>query len=388
MSVIFYLYGLVAFLATVNALRRPNPRSPIPGWWLAAMIVGEYALVLFPIRLVLGALLYRLGGWSGPVGRFGAWLWGASLAALLVLLVRTWRTVGRLHAGVAPDRRVVGPWWDLVRPRIPGAVELHREVPYAGDLTLDVYRAGAHDRSPSPALVYVHGGGWTGGDPHRQARTMMHHLASRGWVVLTIRYPLSPAATFPDHVVAVKRAVAWAKSEGRTWGVDPARIVLAGGSAGGHLASLAALTAGKPELQPGFEDVDTSVAGCVPLYGVYDFINRNLTRHDWPVIPRAVMKALPEEAPDAYRLASPLDQVHAGAPPFLVVHGASDSLVPPHEARQFVKHLQAVSESVVEYVEVDGGQHAFDAIHSPRTRAVVAAITEFLETRLPLPAES
>ena len=388
MSVLFYLYGLVALLVTVNALRRPNPRSPIPGWWLMAMIVGEHAVILLPIRVVFGWGFFQLGGWSGNIGRLGAWLWGASVVGLVVLLLQTWRTVNRLHAGVEAGRRVGGPWWDLTGPRLPRAIAVDRRIPYTDDLTLDILRRTEHDGSPSPTLVYVHGGGWTGGDPHRQARTMMHHLAGRGWVVLTIRYPLSPRATFPEHLVAVKRAVAWAKGKGTEWGVDPARMVLSCGSAGGHLASLAALTAANRELQPGFEDVDTSVAGCVPMYGVYDFVNRNLTRHDWPVIPKAVMKATPAEAPEAYRLASPLDQVHSAAPGFLVVHGARDSLVPPHEARQFVTHLEAVSNSVVEYLEVAGGQHAFDAIHSPRTRAVVAAITEFLETRLPLPAET
>ena len=387
MSVVFSFYGVAAFVLTANALRRPSPGSKVPTWWLAAMVVGEYASVLLPLRLGIGGLFAWWGGWQGSTGRIGAWFWGASLVGLLVLVGQTRRTVARLHRDVAADRRVDGPWWDLVFPRLPTDVELECGIPYAGDLTLDIYRSTKRAGGAAPTLLYVHGGGWTSGDPHRQARTMMQHLAQRGWVILTIRYPLSPVATFPDHVVAVKQAIAWAKSEGRSFGVDPRRVVLSGGSAGGHLAALAALTSHNEDLQPGFEQVDTSVAGCVPMYGVYDFVNRNRTRHSWPVIPKAVMKSAPEEAPKAYQLASPLDQVHAGAPPFMVVHGARDSLVPPHEARQFVDHLRSVSESIVHYLEVAGGQHAFDAIHSPRTRAVVAAITEFLEVRVPIPEE-
>jgi dipeptidyl aminopeptidase/acylaminoacyl peptidase len=112
---------------------------------------------------------------------------------------------------------------------------------------------------------------------------------------------------------------------------------------------------------------------------VFDFFNRNNTRWDWPLIPNQVMKARPEEDPERYRLASPIDQVGEHAPPFLVVHGSNDSLVPPPEARQFVTALEAVSDNTVEYLEVPGGQHAFDAVASPRTRAVVTRITSFLE---------
>ena len=207
---------------------------------------------------------------------------------------------------------------------------------------------------------------------------MFHRLARRGWVILDIRYPLSPNATFPDHLIGVKRAIAWAKNGGARFGVDPSRVVVSGGSSGAHLAALAALTDANRDLQPGFESADTSVVACVPFYGIYDLLVRNPTRIDWPFIARHVLKAGAEDAPDLYRLGSPIDQVHAGSPPFLVVHGEFDSIVLPEESRHFVDALQAGGVDA-EYLEVHGAQHGFDAVASLRTRAVADKCVDWLE---------
>ena len=120
---------------------------------------------------------------------------------------------------------------------------------------------------------------------------LLHRLASNGWVCVSASYPLVPAATFPDQLVALKQAVNWMRTAGAAYGIDPAFIAVTGGSAGGHLASLVALTGNRVEYQPGFENADTSVQAAVPVYGIYDFLNRNRTRDDWPIIPRGVMKA-------------------------------------------------------------------------------------------------
>ena len=108
------------------------------------------------------------------------------------------------------------------------------------------------------------------GDKREQGLPLMFELARRGWVCVTINYRLSPKATWPDHIVDVKRAVGWVRQHISEYGGDPGFIAVTGGSAGGHLSSLLALTAGDPAFQPGFEDVDCSVDACVPMYGVYD----------------------------------------------------------------------------------------------------------------------
>ena len=119
-------------------------------------------------------------------------------------------------------------------------------------------------------MVYVHGGAWVIGDKREQGKPMMFELVARGWVCVAINYRLSPKATWPDHIVDVKRALAWVKEHIAEYGGDPSFVAVSGGSAGGHLCALAALTAGDRRLQPGFEEKDTAVQACVPFYGVMD----------------------------------------------------------------------------------------------------------------------
>ena len=207
----------------------------------------------------------------------------------------------------------------------------------------------------------------------------MHRLARNGWVCVAVSYPLVPEATFPEPIIALKRALVWMRSEGAAYGIDPEFIAVTGGSAGGHLAALLALTGERPEYQPGFETADTSVQASVPIYGIYDLLNRNGTRDEWPIVARGLMKALKRDAEDRYRAASPLDQVHSEAPPFLVVHGAADAVVPTREALQFVEALRAVSERPTGYAEIPGANHAFDVLDSLRTHYVISGIARFLD---------
>jgi acetyl esterase/lipase len=226
----------------------------------------------------------------------------------------------------------------------------------------------------------VHGGAWILGDKSQQARPLIHHLASLGWVCVAINYRLSPRSTFPDHIVDVKRALAWVKENIAAYGGDPDFVVVSGGSAGGHLCSLAALTAGDPALQPGFEGADTSVRACVPFYGVYDFTNREgQGRADLVgFLERLVIKQPFAEARDAFDRASPLSRVHPGAPPFLVIHGTHDTLVPVGEARTFVDRLRRTSSAPVAYVELPQAQHAFEVFSSVRTAYAIRGVARFL----------
>ncbi len=209
----------------------------------------------------------------------------------------------------------------------------------------------------------------------------MKEMAKAGWVCCNVDYRLSPSATFPDHLVDVKRAIAWIRENAHELGVDPDFIAVTGGSAGGHLTALAALT-DDPALQPGFESADTSVQAAVPFYGVFDFKNRTGA---WPegtieqFLSPMVMKTDPAEDPEGWSLASPIDQVRADAPPFMVIHGDRDVLAPVQDARVFVEDLRAVSEAPVYYVELHGAQHAFETFASIRANAVIEATAHFLD---------
>ncbi|MHB8464738.1 MAG: alpha/beta hydrolase [Acidimicrobiales bacterium] len=241
---------------------------------------------------------------------------------------------------------------------------------------LDIYRPST-PVAGAPVLFYIHGGGWVIGDKREQGLPMMWHLAARGWVCVTANYRLSPKVAFPEHLIDVKRALAWVKTHIQEHGGDPSRIVVSGGSAGGHLAALIALTAGRPELQPGFEDADLRVEGAVPIYGVYDFTNRDGIRG--PGFGQFIEKwVMQTNDPALYALASPMDQVGDHAPPFFVIHGANDTLVPVQEARSFVRMLRAVSNAPVAYAELPRTQHAFEVFRSIRTTEIVPRVEAFL----------
>jgi acetyl esterase/lipase len=259
-------------------------------------------------------------------------------------------------------------------------------------LRLDIYRPAGITVSdePLPAVIQVHGGGWIAGSRAEQGIPLLNHLASNGWIGFNIDYRLSPRATLPDHVIDVKRAIAWVREHASELSIDPARICLTGGSAGGHLTALAALTADDRSLQPGFEGSDTSVAAAVPFYGVYDLRDLGGVYYpelrDW-LFRRIVIKRDWDTAPDAYEAVSPLYRVHPAAPPFLVFHGARDTLVPVEDARIFVERLQEISKSDVLYVELPGAEHAFDLAPSLRTAHVVEGIERFLRTAVLEPRE-
>lgn len=263
-------------------------------------------------------------------------------------------------------------------------VERIRDLPYwrAGnlDLRLDVYHHRSR-RQECPALLQIHGGGWVIGSKNEQGLPLVVHMAARGWVCFSVDYRLSPRATFPDHLIDVKRAIQWIREHGREYGANPEFLAVTGGSAGGHLAALAALTANDPEYQPGFESADTSISACVPFYGVYDFTDRHGVYRN-PGLERLlesrVMKASRAEAPQAYEKASPLSRVHVDAPPFFIIHGDLDTLVPVEEARHFAAALRRLSLNPVVYAEIRGAQHAFEIFPSLRTTFVIHGVERFL----------
>ncbi|MEM9176965.1 MAG: alpha/beta hydrolase [Myxococcota bacterium] len=247
------------------------------------------------------------------------------------------------------------------------------------DLVLpEAARAG--DRRP--VLLQVHGGAWVIGDKREQGRPLMREMASRGWICVAINYRLSPKGTMPDHIVDVKRSIAWIREHIAEYGGDPDFVCITGGSAGGHLSSLAALTANDPRFQPGFEQVDTRLAAAVPFYGVFDLLDRAGDRKLGKMadaLGPLVFKCTPEENPELWDSVCPIVRVHAEAPPFFVIQGAHDSLVMAEEAVTFVDALREKSNAPVLFAELEGAQHAFEIFQSPRTEHAVLAVAAFLE---------
>jgi acetyl esterase/lipase len=233
-------------------------------------------------------------------------------------------------------------------------------------------------RQRRPILLYLHGGSWHSGDK-RWAPPLLAYAAARGWLCAAAHYRLVPQHPFPSAVVDVKRAVRFLRANAERWHGDPDCVLLAGGSAGAHLACVAALTPGVASLQPGFESADCRVQGVVALHAPLD-LRRDATDTDnqleaW--LERTMIQRSRADAPELFDLVSPtvlaerLDA--AQVPPFFVVHGEHDSLVPIDQARRFVAVLRRRRCPVV-YVEAPLSQHMFDVLQTPRAVLLNRAI--------------
>jgi acetyl esterase/lipase len=245
---------------------------------------------------------------------------------------------------------------------------------------LDVYHR--RDRPQGcPILIYLHGGAWVTGKKN-QGQPISYYFASQGWVCVVPNYRLCPDATFPDPLVDVKRVIAWAREHADEYGADPNTVFIAGGSAGGHLSALAALTVNDPVYQPGFEDADTSITAAMPLYGDYDWLDTNreratrgLDRSKFFV--DKVLKCTVAENRPLWESGSPLYHVRPDAPPFFVFHGDNDTLLLVEDTRHFIEALRTVSKEPVLYAELPGAQHAFDAFQSIRCGHVINGMERF-----------
>lgn len=247
---------------------------------------------------------------------------------------------------------------------------------------LDVYRSKGVVLENAPVLVQVHGGAWTTGNKQRQGLLLMNRMAQRGWVCVAMNYRLATKHPFPAQIIDVKKAIAWTRQNIASYGGDPSYLVITGGSAGGHLAALAALTPGDDDYQPGFEDADASVAGCVPFYGVYDLagitgLKSAVAMRDTFLGPH-VFHEDPATHLDDFVKASPLARVSADAPDFFVLHGTNDSMVDIRQARAFVAKLKAESKATVTYAEFPGAQHGFELFSSIRSHFVIRAVERWL----------
>jgi acetyl esterase/lipase len=401
MSWAFLAVTLLGACFTANAFRpvRIEPFT-VPSFfagWLTSELPLHHLAWQVVATVVFGALgAFR--GWPGWAGLIVAVL---SWCGLFVLAVQAGRA-GRVVEAALDDGLGEG-WSDrrdpalastahsqrahlallIPAPRPGRAVERLRDIDYWEDgdrrHRLDIYRP-RRPTAGAPVFVYLHGGAWIFGDKREQGLPLMDYLASRGWVCVTANYGLSPRVSFPEHLVDCKRALSWVRGHIGGLGGDPDFVAVGGGSAGGHLAALVALTPGDPEYQPGFEASDTSVAACVPFYGVYDFTNRDGLRGRGlgRLLEKTVMKETLSGSRTAYERASPVYRINDGAPPFFVVHGVNDTLVPVGEARGFVERLRRSSTAPVAYAELPGAQHAFEIFPSIRTANVVAGVADFL----------
>ena len=392
--------ALVYAALTANAVRPlPGFRAGVPSFF-AGWITGELAPQWLAVT-VADAGTHLTARRRDPVALALA---GASAVGLGYLINQARRDQQRAESALSealgedyqdqldelptpadlrtPWRSLVNPFRTFRRPAVP--IKVERDIAYgeAGRRNhLDIY-APLEPVQDAPVLLQVHGGAWVLGKKEEQGVPLMQHLAAKGWVCVAINYRLAPRDAWPAHAIDVKKAIHWIRENIAAYGGDPAYIAITGGSAGGHLTALTALTPNTPEWQPGFEDADTSVQVAIPHYGVYDMAGSTGTKaalqvRDLFLAPR-VMKTTWKKHPEVFEDASPILRITPDAPDFFVIHGAHDTLVPVLQARQFVARLREVSKRSVVYVELPGAQHAFDVFPSIRSGHIVRAIDRYL----------
>ncbi len=400
----FLAVSAVGALNTLNAYRPLTDRGGANlAVGAASAITTEFPLQTIAWQQVATLRLVRRGAVGSRAGRLALATSVASWIALLNLHRAASRSSDVLEAALVDElgrdyrSRIIAPRAaPVVAPLTRAQIALPRrgsrrqylrgaDHPY-GEFGranhLDVWsRADLGRDAAAPVLLQIPGGAWVTGRKTGQAYPLLSHLSARGWVCVAVNYRLSPRADWPAHIVDVKRAIVWIKEHIDDYGGDPSFIAVTGGSAGGHLSALAALTPRLTAFQPGFEEADTAVQAAVPLYGVYDFVDANgvgnpdMRRH----IERTVLKSRLADDLLRWQEASPEYQIGPQAPPFFVIQGSNDVLTPAAQARHFADHLRKESLHPVVYAELPYAQHAFDINGSVRTLHTVRAIERFLD---------
>lgn len=415
----FLSYGC-GLAAGMIMLRKRQGRGVI-----AIAVAHSFAAALSPLTVYLGLAAASLG-WRWRDRR--AMWWGLGAAGI------AWRHIRRVtqpHNGLAD---AFGPDWDsqlpseqrarMLRQRRPWSPLPEPPVRWQRDLTIGMGSNGspllADLWQPLPAvassgigLVYLHGSGWNSSHKDVGTRPLFRYLANQGHVILDVAYSLAPQTDLAGMVADVKRAIAWLKIEGAAYGVKPERIVLMGGSAGGHLALLVAYTPDDPAWQPADIAAETAVCGVISFYGISDLISQDRhLRQSMAHLPQQATPATEQfnqrwakmappagqmyvgparlvsnlmggeaaEMAEAYAAGSPMQHVGPHCPPTLLFQGEIDPFVCVEDAGRLYRALQEAGAPVV-YVALPQTNHAFDLIMprwSPAARAALYDTERFL----------
>jgi acetyl esterase/lipase len=417
---------LSAFLSALTLIRSESGWMPM-ALWVPKLLAGAWA----PFLAIAGGLGALIGLARKDHKAVRAGLFGAAVA---------WRYVVKVTAPHDGFAQAFGPdWQSRIRPELRARMLSRRytllpadppEVPWQRDVVF-----GTHLETGDPlladiwqplddmprtglAVIYLHGSGWHYADKDLGTRRFFRHLAGQGHVIMDVAYTLAPKAQLQAMMADVKRAIAWMKASAAEYGVNPERIVLMGGSAGAHLALLAAYAPNHPQLQPTDIDTDTSVRAVVSYYGppdlraLYDYFqtmyDNVLTSKTWlerPYIanwesrfrraghlpPDAkfvdlvdllpnVLGGTPDEVPEVYRLGSPINHIGPHCPPTLLLQGAHDMVGMAPDVRRLHRALRQAGATSV-YVEFPSTEHGFDLIlpkWSPAAQAATYDTERFL----------
>jgi acetyl esterase/lipase len=413
MVIVAYLLSFLCLI--LNATMFVNLKPPYNFYFVVPQIV---AVVLSPFLAVLGLLGAGLGWlYHAPIA-VAVGLLGAGISVIYIALVtvpqrgfdlafgKDWKT--RILPSL--ESHLLKRRWNLV---LPQASEPHweRDIPFwtipSSDrkLLCDVWQPPEGVDRSGLAFIYFHGSGWWVFDKDLGTRPFFRQLASQGHVIMDVAYRLCPEVDIFGMIGDVKRAVAWMKANAARYQINPERVILAGGSAGGHLALLAAYTPDHPLLTPpDVRESDLSVRAVVSYYGPTDMracyhhlaqarliglpkvevglpgaadMKKNMTdagRMD------TLMGGHLHEVPEAYALASPVAHVQAGCPPTLLIQGEPDVIAPAAATRELHRKLVECGVPAVNII-YPLTNHAFDLLLpqvSPPTHAALYYLERFL----------
>lgn len=259
---------------------------------------------------------------------------------------------------------------------------IRKDVPYLGPdraEKADLYLPANHEGPPRPAVVIIHGGGWTGGDKGaRREINIGTTLANAGFVGMSINYRLQkkdgPPA-WPGNLHDCKVAVRHLRAHARELNVDPDHIGVIGGSAGGHLAAMVGVTGDDKELDPAgpHPGISTRVACVVDMYGPMADDKKRLER----LVP--VVGATFADNPGAFRAFCPLNHLDPRDPPVLILHGTADTTVEVADSERFAKALEKAGVAH-QLVIIPGAPHTFDL--QPKQRDLRPLVLEFFTRHL------
>jgi acetyl esterase/lipase len=268
-------------------------------------------------------------------------------------------------------------------PVPPEVFTFRADIPYATDSNrqkLDIlFPAGPVE--PRPLLVFIHGGGWLGGDKGGEnTLRFMVRFAEKGFIAASIGYRFSDEAPFPAQIEDCKAAVRYLRAHAEEYGIDAARVGAIGGSAGGHLSAMLALT--RPE--DGFDvgghlEFSSAIQAAVPVCPPTDLripICENFVEDDPAVNP--LLGGPPSEHPEKAAAASPVTYVHSDAPPLLLIHGGQDKRVLPSQSESLAQALEKVG-APVELFILPEEKHG---VHFVREGVGLERAMSFFETHL------
>ncbi len=266
---------------------------------------------------------------------------------------------------------------------LPTGVVVHRDLAYVTSghprQVLDLYLPAAS--SPAPLIVWIHGGAFRMGSKEDR---VPFEMLEQGYAIASLNYRLSQHARFPAQIEDCKAAVRWLRAHADTYRLDPECFASWGESAGGHLAAMLGTAGHERSFEVG-EHLEHSsrVQAVLDFFGPTDFLQMDAQRmpegmvHDSPDSPESqLVGGAIQEHPAAVARANPVTYVTPAAPPFLIVHGDRDPLVPYQQSTLLVAALRAAGVPVTFYTVVGAGHGGFDDPQIP------AIVHEFLDTHL------